>query len=118
MNKESASKMAQVIRDAQTALRSVTAERDELATKVASYERRAEATKVASVMHDKGINLDMEFPELVEHLEKEAAAGRLGEIARAADMIGPSMSFGSTHHDESVGGGTDVFTNFLVGSVG
>lgn len=110
--------MAQVLHDAQTALRSLTTERDKLATKCAAYERRAEATKVAAVLHEKGIDLDTEFPDLVERLEKEAEAGRLPEIARAAEMIGPNMSFGTAHHDVEAGGGGDVLTNFLVGSVG
>lgn len=118
MNKESTIKMAQVLRDAQVAMRNLTSERDELATKVAAYERRAEATKVASVLHDKGLELDTEFGDLVERLEKEAEAGQLPVIARAAEMIGPNMSFGSTHHDEVAHGGGDAFTNFLVGSVG
>lgn len=118
MDKQSATKIAQVLRDAQVALRSVTAERDKLASKCAAYERRAEATKVASVLHDKGIDRDVDFPDLVERLEKEAEAGRLPEIARAADMIGPNMSFGTTHHDEVSGQGSDVLTNYLVGSVG
>lgn len=118
MNKESASKFAQVLSDARSALLSVTSERDKLAAKCTAYERREEATKVASMMHDKGINRDVEMGELVEQLEKEAAAGRLGEIARAADMIGPNMSFGSTNHDELGGQGADALTSYLMGAVG
>lgn len=118
MDKQSSIKVAQVIHDAQVALLSVTSERDKLAAKCAAYERRAEATKVASLLHDKGIDRDVAFPELVESLEKEAEAGHLGEIERAANMVGPNMSFGSTHNDEAVGQGTDAFTSFLVGSVG
>lgn len=118
MDKESSIKMARVIHDTRQALVSVTIERDKLASENAAFKRRAEATKVASVMHDKGISQDTPFAELVETLEKEAAAGRLPEIARAAEMVGPNMSFGFTHNDEVVGGGSDVLTNFLVGSVG
>jgi hypothetical protein len=120
MDKQSSIKMAQVLHDAQTALLSVTADRDDLATKVAMYERRAEATKVAHMMHEKGLELDTEFGDLVNHLEKQAEAGQLPVIAAAAEMIGPNMSFGSTHNDveAGAGGGNDVFTSFLVGSVG
>lgn len=120
MDKQSSIKMAQVLRDTRVALESLTAERDKLAAENSAYKRREEATKVASVMHDKGINLDMEFPELVEHLEKEAAAGRLGEVARAVDMVGPQMSFGSaqTNHDGEAIQSSHALENYLMGSVG
>lgn len=110
--------MAQVIHDTREALLSVTAERDAFEAKCAAYELRAEATKVATVLHGKGLEIDTDLPELVERLEKEAAAGRLPTIAAAAEMIGPNMSFGSTHHDAGDGGGSDALTNFLVGNVG
>jgi hypothetical protein len=118
MDKQSSIKMAQVLRDAQVALTSVTTERDKLAAENAAFKRREEATKVASVLHDKGIHRDIEFSDLVQNLEKEAEAGRLGEISRAADMIGPNMIFGSTHNDAVAEGGSHAFTDFLVGSVG
>lgn len=118
MDKESMLKMAQVLEDAEGALVSVTSERDALAIKCAAYEQRAEATKVATMLHDKGIDTDIELTELVTRLEKEAAAGRLPEIARAADMIGPNMSFGKTHNNDGVEGqGMDVLTSYLMGSV-
>lgn len=118
MDKESSQKIAKVLSDASVALLSVTAERDKLASRVKHYETREEATKVACLMHDKGINLDMELPELVAHLEKEASAGRLGEIARAAEMIGPSMSFGSPNQGGPAVDSGDAFTSYLVGNVG
>ncbi len=118
MDKESSIKMARVLHDAQAALLSMAGERDKLAAKCEAFERRAEATKVAAVLHDKNIHRDMEFPELVEHLEKEAEAGRLETIARAADMVGPNMGFGSPNNDEVAGSGSDAFTSYLVGSVG
>jgi hypothetical protein len=118
MDKQSSIKVARVLHDTRLALVSLTAERNKLASENAAFKIRAEATKVASVLHDKGLRLDTPFPELVEEFEKEAAAGHLGEIARAADMVGPNMSFGSMNNDELAGGGTDVLTSFLVGSVG
>lgn len=120
MNKESTLKIARVIHDARQAVVSLTAERDKLASENAAYKRREEATKVASMLHDKGFHQDKPFAELVEDMEKEAAAGHLPEIARAAEMVGPNMSFGFTNNDEVGGGGgsNDVLTNYLVGSVG
>ena len=118
MDKESTIKTARVLHDAQVALRSMAAERDEYKTKCAAYERRAEATKVAAAMHDKGLNTDIDLPDLVDDMEKEAAAGRLPEIARAVDMVGPNMSFGKPNHDGESVGGSDAFSSFLMGSVG
>ena len=118
MNKEAASKIAQVLRDAQTALIAVTQDRDKLAQRCSAFERRGEATKVAAAMHDKGINRDVDFADLVESLEKEASAGRLGEIERAVDMVGPNMSFGTMNHDEGLNVGSNAFEGFLMGTVG
>lgn len=118
MDKQSSAKIAQVLRDTSETLLSVTAERDVLATKCAAYERREQATKVASKLHDKGCRLETELPELVDELEKAAAAGQLDAIAQAAEMIGPNMSFGTTNQGAEGSGGSDSFTNFLVGDVG
>lgn len=112
-------KMAQVLDDAQQALISVTDERDKLAGQLAAYKTREEATKVAMMLHEKGIDRDTELPELVANLEKQAAAGRLPEIARAVDMMGPNMSFGRTHNNDGAGEQSmDVLTSYLMGSVG
>jgi hypothetical protein len=119
MNKESASKVAQVLRDTQESLLLLAAERDKLAAENAAYKRHDEALKVAMVLHDKGIDRDIPIEDLTGRLEKEAEAGRLPEIARAAEMIGPNMSFGSTNnHDEGSAQSNDVLTNYLMGSVG
>lgn len=118
MDKQSSIKMAQVIRDTRNTLLSVTAERDKLAQENAAYKRREQATKVASTLHSKGLELDTEFPDLVERLEKEAAAGRLSTIAQAAEMIGPRMTIGFTNSDMVTGEGTDALTRYLVGDVG
>lgn len=118
MDKESMQKMAQVLSEAQQALLELTAERDTLAVKCAAYEQRQEATKVATMLHDKGIDTDIELPDLVQRLEKEAAAGRLPEIARAAEMVGPRMTFGNTYNNDGAEGhGADALTSYLMGSV-
>lgn len=118
MDKQSSEKVAQVLRDAQTTLLAQDAELQQLRSKVAAYQRREEATKVASMLHEKGCELDTDFPELVERLEKEAAAGRLPEIARAADMIGPNMSIGITNQNNMEGVGVSNFEAYLMGNVG
>lgn len=121
MEKTSAHKLAQVVREAQTTLISVTNERDKLAEENYQLRTHMECTKLAQVMHSKGIDLDVELPTLVVHLEKQAAAGKLAEITRAVDIIGPNMSFGSALANSDLpgsGGGGDAFTNFILGQVG
>jgi hypothetical protein len=120
MEKLSNAKVAQVLRDTKSVLLTVTAERDKLAAENASLKCHNECAKLASVMHAKGLELDMEFNDLVTHLEKEAGEGNLSEISRAVGMIGPNMSFGSaaSSYDNGEGGGGDSLTSFILGNVG
>lgn len=119
MEKLSSEKVAKVLRDAQTALLTVTEERDKLAAENAAMKQRAECEKLAADMHAKGLESDKSIDELAESLSKEAEAGNLGEIQRAVEMIGPNMSFASkTANHDAPGGGNDVFTNFILGSIG
>lgn len=118
MDKKSSQKVAQILRDAREALLSQDTELQQLRSKVAAYQRREEATKVASMLHEKGCELDTDLPDLVERLEKEAAAGRLPEIARAAEMIGPNMSIGITSQNSGEGVGASNFESYLMGNVG
>ena len=112
-------KVAQVLADSARALRSVTAERDKLAAEVSGLRQHDEAFKLASAMHDKGLNLDVEHEVLVENLEKAASEGRLPVIEEAVGMVAPNM--GSTvqvNNDEGAGGGGNALENFLLGGVG
>jgi len=116
MEKISHDKVAEVLNDAATALRSVTAERDELRTKVAQYERRAEAEKVAHEMQSKGISNEP-FEQLVTNLEKMAESGKLGEIKNAVNLVGPDMGrklASLTNDNQSHVGGSDL-ESFLTG---
>jgi hypothetical protein len=117
MDKQSTLKVARIVADAQSAITSLVQERDELQAKVAAFQRREDATKVAAMLHDKGIHSEIEFPALVEKLEKEAEAGHLPEIQRAADMIGPNMIFGTPAQDHSGGQGENALTSYLMGFV-
>lgn len=102
MEKISAQQVQDLLLKSASALRTVVAERDALATKCAAYERREDATKVAHQMHDKGIRADVEFGDLVNELEKAAEEGQLTRIADAVDLAGPDMSekIGSIVSDE------------------
>lgn len=118
MDKVSAEKFAQVLRDAEATLRAVCLDRDKLAAKCAAFERREEAQKVASEMHNKGLELDVTFEDLVGRLEKEAEAGNLPAISTAVNLIGPNMSIGTPSNHDETAGGISAFESFLVGSVG
>lgn len=121
MDKESSIKVARVLRDAQTALLTMAAERDKLAEENEQLKRRESCAKLASDMHSKGLETDRSVEELVTHLEKQAAAGHLGEITRAVDMVGPNMSFMKTASNNDVPGGAgegDALTSYLLGQIG
>jgi hypothetical protein len=120
-------KIAQVMADGSRALRQVATERDKLAsenislkTKLASIETRLTCEKVAAEMHEKGLNTDVEFPELVDALEKDAQAGRLPVIQEAVKMAAPYMGHRIAHinNDETSADGMSDLEKFLVGSVG
>jgi hypothetical protein len=118
MDKKAASKIAEVLRDAEEALTSITQERDKLAQKCLAYARREQAVKLASKMHDKGIRIDDSFEDLVVDLEKQAAAGDIGDIERAVDLVGPNMTIGKTNNHDDASGGTNALESFLMGTVG
>lgn len=120
MNKISSIKIAKVLVDTKNALLAVTDERDKLAAKCAAFERRAEAEKVASAMHAKGLHLDTDQDDLIADLEKAAEEGRLATIQEAVEMVGPNMGLtGTVTSDEEYrGGGSNAFESFLLGDVG
>jgi len=120
MQKISSQKIAQVLEDAQNKLLSLTSERDDLAQKVAMMERHGEASKLASVMHDKGIRMDTDYGDLLEELEKAAEDGRLPIIKEAVDMVAPNMGgmSGSLSSDERPGNGGTSFESYILGDVG
>jgi hypothetical protein len=113
-------KVAKVLSDAGTALRSMAAERDKLAARCSILERHAEAQKLATAMHEKGLNRDVDYETLVQDLEKAAEAGRLPVIQEAVEMVGPNMGFTGTLSNDDVpaGGGSSAFENFILGDVG
>lgn len=121
MDKESSIKVARVLRDAQTALLTVTEERDKLAAENVQLKQRESCAKLASAMHQKGLEADRSPEELVSHLEKEAQAGHLDEISRAVDMVGPNMSFTKVASNNDVPGGAgegDALSSYLLGQIG
>lgn len=120
MDKISSTKLAQVLHDAEGALRSVTSERDSALQKLAQMERRRDAEKVASDMHVKGVNLDKSFGDLADELEKSAEAGELPIIQRAVDMMAPNMGLNATltNDETKVASGSTDFERYIFGNIG
>jgi hypothetical protein len=118
MEKLSSDKVAQVLLDASKALRTVTDERDKLAARCEAMERREEARKLASAMHNKGVRLDVEYDELVTDLEKEAETGRFPVLQEAVELVAPNMGLTETLSDDVAGGGSTAFESYILGNVG
>lgn len=120
-------KEAQVLTSARDVLLKVaserdnlTRERDALKMKLAQVHTRLECEKVAAQMHEKGINTDQDFADLVDNLEKAAYEGRLPIIQEAVQMQAPNMGtkIASINNDETTGQGSSQLEQYLVGSVG
>jgi hypothetical protein len=121
-------KIAQVLHDSATALVKVASERDaltnenqQLRMKVAAYERRMEAEKLAMDMREKGVNADVDFSTLVAALEKKAHEdpGHFRVIQEAVGLTGPDMFKTASVGGESrtAGDGVSTFERFILGDV-
>ena len=86
-------KIAAVLADAASTLRSQQAHINELEEKLASKERHERVLKLASDMHAAGADLDVPVQQLVERLEKVAqqTPGELDALEKALDYMGPNM---------------------------
>jgi two-component sensor histidine kinase len=118
MDKISNAQAAEVLMDAATALREQASTINDLEQKLASRDQRDRVMKLAHVMHDKGINADVDVNALADRLEKDAAAGKLDTIEAAVDFVGPDMGtkLASINHDEpGVSSASSALEQFIVG---
>lgn len=92
MDKLSAEQIGQIFSVVPNVLRKLASERNIYKEQAEELLREKEATKVAKVMHEKGVRLDTTFDDLVEEMKVAAANGRLDVIKEAVDMQGPNMS--------------------------
>ncbi len=117
MKKVSSEQVQEVLMEAAGALRKLASERDHYKQRAESYERRDEAVKVATAMHEKGIDTDTDFGDLVERLEKHAAEGTLAKIAAAVDLVGPDMGakIAAISDDITHSGGLNNFERIILG---
>ena len=117
MRKLSRAELARIMNDGAVALVSMANERDCALQKLATLERRVEAEKLASSMHEKGVKLDQTHGELSAYIEKEARKGRLDTIKDAVDMLVPNMGIktASLTSDEHHAVGLHPFEQHILG---
>ncbi len=111
---------AEVLADVPGALRKLAEDNKALKEKVASFELRERATKLASEMHQKNIHSDVSFDDLVVQLEKKAAEGKLDVIEQAVEFAAPDMGAKLaqlTGDDRGTSSSSDL-ERFIVGGVG
>jgi hypothetical protein len=110
MDKISGAQAQQLLKVAAASVRSLsqanqklTTECGDLKTKVASYERKEHAEKIASLMEEKGVNAELSFQDKVASLL---------EGDRNLDVVEEALNLGAPHikvasiDEESNGGGT------------
>ena len=121
MKKLSFSEIHEVLSDVPGVIRSLVDTNTALEEKVAAYEQRIRCEKLASQMHEKGIDLDVPASALADRLEKSAEEGTIGEWEKAVALVGPDMGtkMASVASDElrSPVGSSDL-ERYLVGGVG
>lgn len=120
--KISGAQMAEVFRDAATCLRKLAARNDELEMQLTARDQRDRVTKLASEMHRKGLELDVDAGALADRLEKAAEAGKLDAIEIGVDLVGPDMGqkLASLTNDDGIGTspGASDFERYIVGTAG
>lgn len=118
MQKEAMSKYAKVLKEASAVILQVTSERDEALAKVAAFERRDRAMKVASEMHRKGLD-DTPIDKLAERFEVLDEQGKLSSVEQAVDMVGPDMGrkLASLSDDRGTSVGSNDLERYLMDNV-
>lgn len=121
MDKISSEQIAEVLSDASLTIRAQQA-------KIAEYEEvlnarglRDRATKIASDMHRKGLELDTPIGQLVDRLEKAAGQNKLDAYETAVDLVGPDMGtkLASINNDETrISAGSSDLERYVMGTTG
>jgi hypothetical protein len=122
-----ATKLAQVIpvlRQAADTLRKQASRIEYLEAQVEARDRREDAQKLASQMHEKGIDSDVPFDRLAANLEKMAKEQEQEYITLrgAVDLVGPDMgtkqaSLRNNDEERSSVGSSDL-VRFIEGQLG
>lgn len=122
LEKFASAQVVEILSDAAQTIRLLASERDEALHKVAEYETRDRATKLAQAMIDKGLTSDP-FDVLRDNLEKKAEAtpDAFADFERSVSLVAPDMGkkFGSVgsinDSGESGSGAVSQLESFLAG---
>lgn len=122
MDKLSQEQIHEVLSEVPGVIRGLVHENQTLCEKVASYERRDRAVKLAHQMHTKGIDVDVSTDALADRLEKAAAEGhQLDDWERAVALVAPDMGTKVAqiaNDDQRSSVGSSDLERFIVGGVG
>jgi len=123
MNKLSSAQVQDLLTKSASAITQLAGERDFWKKEAQARMRHEEAEKVASAMHEKGIQSDVPYESLVAQMEKAAEEGKLEKIAAAVDLVGPNMGEKIGHlvggnNDTQAPEGASDFIRFLHGTIG
>ncbi len=99
MDKLSNAEVGQLAKLAGSTIRGLSAERDELKTKVAHYEKKERVEKIAKKMTEKGLEPDLDHDQKVAGLFKR---DDLDVVESAVGMTAPQMKLASVREDQRV----------------
>jgi hypothetical protein len=99
MQKVSAAQAGQMMKLAAESLRALSEENQSLRTKVASYEKKERAERIAKAMDDKGLEPELEYQEKVAGLLQR---DDLDVVEQAVGLSAPQMKLASVHEDRRV----------------
>ena len=122
--KISAAQAAQVYAEVPKVLRKLASERDTLSGKLAAaneelgkYRLGERMAKIATKMHDKGINRGLSLEDHLGSIKEAHDQGRsLDAIEEAVEMTAPDGTFAKMA-EEQAGNGTSQLEAFLLGAV-
>lgn len=112
MNKLSSTKVAEVLAQVPIALRALSQENQELKEKIASYEKRDRATKIASAMQSKNLDPETSYEEKISSL---MGRNDLDVYEKAIDLSAPQIKLASLSDDPSTGNSANAEDAFAAG---
>lgn len=112
MNKLSSTKVAEVLAQVPIALRALSQENQELKEKVASFEKQARATKIATSMQSKNLSPDTSYEEKVAALLER---DDLDVYEKAIDLSAPQIKLAAlSDHPGNAANAEDAFAAGLM----
>ena len=107
MNKISSAEVGQMMKVAAENLRALSEENQNLKVKVAAFEKKSRAEKIASAMETKGLEPELSFSDKVDGLLRR---DDLSVVEEAVGMSAPQMKLASVREDSRVATGGDDYS--------